>query len=153
MIEFNESLVFCDLDAPNNQTVIQIMAERMVSLGLVCEDYGARTFAREQQHPTGLPTKPFCIAFPHADAEGVNRSALGVASLRRPVGFNSMEDPDESLEVWFVFMLANRLPEEQIDTLRSLATLFGQPEKLSELRNQTDSGMMTTWLKQELNLR
>lgn len=152
MIEFNETLVCCDLDAADDEMVIQIIAGRMADQGLVCEDYGRRTVARERQHPTGLPTRPYCIAFPHADAEGVQRSALGVASLRNPVVFKSMEDPDESLEVWFVFMLANRLPEEQIDILRSLATLFGQPEKLSELRNQTSPAKITAWLKQELNL-
>jgi len=103
-------------------------------------------------HPTGLPTKPFCIAFPHADADGVSRSALGVAVLHEPVKFQNMADPEESLDVMLVFMLANRDPEEQIQTLRNLAVLFGQPEKLLELRDQSTLQGVESWLKRELRL-
>jgi PTS system galactitol-specific IIA component len=103
-------------------------------------------------HPTGLPTKPFCIAFPHADAEGVNHSALGVAVMHQPVKFQNMADPDEDLDVMLVFMLANRDPQEQIQTLRNLAVLFGQPEKLTELRDQTTLQGVVSWLRRELRL-
>jgi PTS system galactitol-specific IIA component len=115
-------------------------------------DYGAQTLLREEKHPTGLPTAPFCIAFPHADAEGVNRSALALAVLRRPVIFRNMADPDEELEVHLVLMLANKSPQEQIRTLRNLAILFGEPEKLAALRSQPTPASAAAWLRQELNL-
>ena len=58
-----------------------------------------------------------------------------------------------ALSDWaLVFMLANRDPEEQIQTLRNLAVLFGQPEKLTELRNQTTLPEMESWLRRELRL-
>ncbi|HET7143589.1 MAG TPA: PTS sugar transporter subunit IIA, partial [Anaerolineales bacterium] len=95
---------------------------------------------------------PFCIAFPHADAEGVNQSALGMAVMRQPVKFQNMADPDEGLDVILVFMLANRDPQEQIQTLRNLAVLFGQPEKLVELRDQATLGGVESWLRRELRL-
>jgi mannitol/fructose-specific phosphotransferase system IIA component (Ntr-type) len=63
-----------------------------------------------------------------------------------------MADPDEGLDVMLVFMLANRNPEEQIQTLRNLAMLFGQPEKLIELRNQTTPRGVEAWLGRELRL-
>jgi PTS system galactitol-specific IIA component len=152
MLEFNDSLIAFDLQAQDAKEVIQNLADKMHAQGLVAAEYGAQTWARELDHPTGLPTNPFCIAFPHADAAGVNRSALGVAVLRQPVKFQNMADPDEGLDVSLVFMLANRDPEEQIQTLRNLAVLFGQPEKLTELRDQTSLQGVASWLRRELRL-
>ena len=152
MLEFNETLIAFDLQANNARDVTDLLAGRMHAQGLVSAEYGAQTWAREMIHPTGLPTKPFCIAFPHADADGVSRSALGVAVLHEPVKFQNMADPEESLDVMLVFMLANRDPEEQIQTLRNLAVLFGQPEKLLELRDQSTLQGVESWLKRELRL-
>ena len=152
MLEFNESLIAFDLQVKEAKEVIDILAGSMHAQGLVSADYGAQTWAREMDHPTGLPTTPFSIAFPHADAEGVHRSALGVAVMRQPVKFQNMADPDEGLDVMIVFMLANRDPEEQIQTLRNLALLFGQPEKLVELRDQTTLHGVESWLRRELRL-
>lgn len=152
MLAFNESSVVVDLDAPDAHTVISLLAEKLHVQGLVTADYGDQTWARELEHPTGLPTKPFSIAFPHADAQGVHQSALAVATLRNPVQFKNMADPDENLDVYIVLMLANKSPEEQIQTLRNLALLFGQPEKLVELRDQPSLQAVVAWLKQELVL-
>lgn len=152
MLEFNESLIAFDLQAKDAKEVIDLLAGKMHAQGLVAAEYGLQTWAREQAHPTGLPTKPFCIAFPHADAEGVNKSALGVAVMHQPVIFQNMADPDEGLDVMLIFMLANRDPEEQIQTLRNLAVLFGQPEKLVELREQATLQGVASWLRRELRL-
>jgi PTS system galactitol-specific IIA component len=152
LLVFNESSVVVDLDAPDAHTVISLLAEKLHVQGLVAADYGDQTWARELEHPTGLPTKPFSIAFPHADAQGVHQSALAVATLRNPVQFKNMADPDENLDVFIVLMLANKSPEEQIQTLRNLALLFGQPEKLVELRDQPSLQAVVAWLKQELLL-
>jgi len=152
VLAFNESLIAFDLQANDAHEVIAVLADRLHAQGFVAADYGEQTWKRELDHPTGLPTKPFCIAFPHADADGVQQSALGVAVLQQPVTFQNMADPDEGLYVSLVFMLANRDPEEQIQTLRNLAVLFGQPEKLTELRNQSTLQEVESWLRRELRL-
>jgi PTS system galactitol-specific IIA component len=152
VLQFNEALIAFDLQAGTAQEVIDLLAGKLQAQDLVSTDYGAQAWARELNHPTGLPTKPFCIAFPHADAEGVNQSALALAMLRQPVIFQNMADPEEGLDVRLVFMLANRNPEEQIQTLRNLAMLFGQPEKLIELRDQRTPQGVQDWLRRELRL-
>jgi len=152
VLEFNKSLIAFDLQASEAREVIELLAGRMHAQGLVSADYGMQAWEREVEHPTGLPTKPFCIAFPHAEADGVSRSALGVAVLHQPVKFQNMGDPEEALDVALVFMLANRNPEEQIQTLRNLALLFSQSAKLIELREQTTPQGIETWLRRELCL-
>ncbi len=152
MLMFNKNLVALNLDAPDAQTVIDVLAARLYTQDLVVAEYGQQTYARELEHPTGLPTTPFCIAFPHADAQGVKQSALALATLAKPVVFKNMADPDEDLQVFLVLMLANRNPEEQVQTLRNLAILFGRPDKLSALRDQTTAENAVAWLGGELHL-
>jgi PTS system galactitol-specific IIA component len=152
LLVLSENLIALDFKAADSRTVIDALAGLLVEQGLVTLDYAEQTYKRELNHPTGLPTKPFCIAFPHAGAEGVCQSALAMASLRSPVMFKNMADPDENLPVLLVFMLANRQPEEQIQTLRSLAVLFGQPEKLESLRQQITPSAASDWLIHELHL-
>lgn len=152
MLAFNESLVALNSDAADARTVIELLAGRLHAQGLVTADYGRLTYERELEHPTGLPTTPFCIAFPHADAAGVHTSGLALATLSKAVTFKNMGDPDQVLDVFLVLMLANRNPEEQIQTLRNLALLFGQPEKLKTLRDQATSAAAVTWLRRELRL-
>jgi galactitol PTS system EIIA component len=152
LLILNEALVVLKLDAPDAQGVIKTLAGKLYGQGLVTAEYGQQTYQRELEHPTGLPTKPFCIAFPHADARGVNESALALATLSRPVAFKNMGDPEEELPVHLVLMLANRNPEEQVQTLRNLALIFGNPEKLVALRDQATAKAAVTWLSDELHL-
>jgi len=152
VLNFNENYVFCALEADDSDQVIQILADSLHRAGMVGVNYGKASIAREEEHPTGLPTRPFPIAFPHADAEGVNHSALAVACLKEPVTFKNMADPDEDLPVEIVIMLANKSPEEQIETLRRLAELFGEPGKLAALRSLSKPGEVTEWMKRELSI-
>lgn len=152
MLEFAPDLTVVGLVASDACAVIETLAGRLAARHCVSADYGAQTYARELEHPTGLPTRPYCIAFPHADAAGVTRSALAVAILSQPVTFQNMADPAEALPVEAVFLLANKRPEEQVSTLRRLAQLFGQPERLLALRAQSRPEAVTTWLKAELGL-
>jgi PTS system galactitol-specific IIA component len=152
LLKFTQDHIVMDMEADNAKQVIDALAGKLVQQGCVAEDYGCQTYEREVEHPTGLPTQPFCIAFPHADATGVHESALAFASLRKPVVFKNMADPDEDLDVLLVFMLANKNPEEQIQTLRNLSLLFGQPEKLQDLREQSTLQAVAAWLERELRL-
>ena len=152
MLKVNESMVMMNVEANDCHEVILLLADALHQQGYVTEDYGNQTCIREELHPTGLPTKPFCIAFPHADCDGVIESALGVALLKEPVGFKNMADPDETLQVEIVIMLANADPAEQIQVLRKLALLFGDGEKLADLREQNTPVEAVSWLKRELNL-
>jgi PTS system galactitol-specific IIA component len=152
MLKLQKSFVIVDLEALDSDTVIQALAGRLHQAGMVDANYSSATIERERHHATGLPTRPFPIAFPHADAEGVIESALAVAILKEPVSFKNMADPEEELPVELAIMLANKRPEEQVETLRKLAELFGEAEKLSELRELSDTVEIVDWLTTELNL-
>ena len=150
MLELSADNVVVDAEATEAEAVIRLLADLLYEHGAVEKGYGEATVQRERQHPTGLPSKPIPIAFPHAGVEGVIHSTLAVASLRHPVFFKSMEDPDEELPVELVFMLANNSPEEQIDALRGLACVFSDPAKLAAVRSLRSSADIAALLSQEL---
>jgi len=152
LLTFNEDLVALNLEAADARGVIDVLASKLHAQGLVTAEYAGQTYQRELDHPTGLPTRPFCIAFPHADAQGVHQSGLALAVLSQPVTFKNMGDPDEELPVYLVLMLANRDPSEQVKTLRNLAVLFGKPDQLQALRDQPTPQAAVAWLRRELRL-
>jgi PTS system galactitol-specific IIA component len=152
LLAFKKDFVFIDFEAASDIEIIHKLAWKLHEHGLVSEDYGQLTCERELEHPTGLPTKPYSIAIPHADPGGVKQSCLAFASLKKPVKFKSMEDPDFLLDVHMVIMLANNSPEEQIQTLRNLAVLFSDPEKIQDLKNQNSEELAAIWLDRELGL-
>jgi PTS system galactitol-specific IIA component len=151
LLQIDESLILVDVEAPDAETVINLLADRLQSNQAVGPNYAAAPIEREKEHSTGLPTRPFCIAFPHAGMEGVNISSLAVANFSSPVLFNNMADPEEQLPVEMVFLLANNNPEEQVQALRNLALIFGEPEKLEYIRALTSPARIASWLQTEPN--
>lgn len=150
MLAIDPSFMLLDFRAPDAEMVIDALSERLFVYGAVEEDYGQETITREKAHPTGLPTKPFAIAFPHAEAGSVLKSSLAVATLSHHVHFFNMGDPDETLNVEIVFLLANKEPEEQVQALRQLALIFSDASKLIHLREIETAQLASEWLREQL---
>lgn len=150
MLTLDPSFMLIHHTAADAAAVINDLAESLHAYGAVRADYGQETIAREVKHPTGLPTKPFAIAFPHAEAEGVFESSLAVATLNTPVSFLNMGDPEETLAVEIVFLLANKEPEEQVQALRQLALIFSDSEKLVHLKEMESAEIAVEWFRNQL---
>ncbi|MGD8849104.1 MAG: PTS sugar transporter subunit IIA [Anaerolineales bacterium] len=149
-LEIDAGYILLGIAADDAEDAIEQLCAPLHHRGAVRASYAEETIEREHKHPTGLPTRPFPIAFPHAEAEGVHRSALAVATLNQPVDFRNMADPDEDLPVEIIFLLANREPEEQVQALRQLALIFGESEKLVALREMQDAEAAAKWLISEI---
>ena len=153
MLLFDDDCVALNVKVEISKDVIFLLSGMLEKKGAVSAKYGEAAYKRELSYPTGLPTKPLSIAFPHADCEEVYQSALAVATLAEPVVFKSMEDPEIELQVHIVILLANRSPDEQVKVLRQLVTIFGVPEKLTELRNHQTISDFVAWMRKELKLK
>jgi PTS system galactitol-specific IIA component len=152
MLLFDNDCVALNVKLENSKDVIFLLSGLLEKKGAVSANYGKAANKREQSYPTGLPTKPFHIAFPHADGEEVHQSALAVATLAEPVVFKSMEDPHIELPAHIVILLANSRPDEQVKVLRQLVTIFSEPQKLIELRNHKTISDLVAWMRKELKL-
>jgi PTS system galactitol-specific IIA component len=152
MLLFDNECVVLNVKLKSSKEVIYLLSGMLEKKGAVNARYGAEAYKRELSYPTGLPTKPFYIAFPHADCECVLQSALAVATLAEPVNFKSMEDPEIELPAHIVILLANGSPDEQVKVLRQLAMIFGEPKKLNELRDHETISDLVAWMRKELKL-
>lgn len=130
----DEKLICLNLAAADKETVIHKLAALLNACGAVGPEYGRAVCERERVFPTGLPTRGVCVAIPHADAEHVRFSALALASCASPVAFGNMGNPDETLPVELVILLAVADGKEQVQVLRQLAEAFGEPHILQALR-------------------
>ena len=153
MLLFDVDCVALNVKVENSKDVILLLSGLLEKKGAVSAKYGQAAYKRENSFPTGLPAKPFSIAFPHAGCEEVYQSALAVAILAEPVVFKSMEDSKIELPTRIVILLANASPDEQVKVLRQLVTILGKPQKLIELSNHKTIRDLVAWMRKELRLK
>jgi len=133
-VYLDEKLVCLNLCASDCDTVIRRLAEMLHACGAVKNSYGEAACKREQQFPTGLPTRGVYVAIPHAEAEHVNYTAIAVATCIPAVPFGNMANPEEKLPVELVIMAAVADGSQQVKMLQRLADAFGEPETLLALK-------------------
>jgi PTS system galactitol-specific IIA component len=130
--------------------VIRALSAALHESGHVKQSHAGATLAREATHPTGLPTEGlFCVAIPHTDPEHVLKPGIAIATLREPVSFKNMEDPDESLPVRLVFMLAFTDKDKQIEALQMVAGMLQSSDILNAIVSATNAGDMFDIIKRQ----
>lgn len=127
------------LEETDRYEVLKILGTELHRLGFVKESFVAAVCAREQEFPTGLPTKGVGIAIPHADATHVNSEALIVGVLKEPVEFQVMGSQSNFINVQLIFMLAIKTPEAQLDMLQRLIEGCQNEQLLFTLRDHNDT--------------
>ncbi|QYM72315.1 PTS sugar transporter subunit IIA [Pseudochrobactrum sp. Wa41.01b-1] len=127
--------ILLGVEAKTNEEVIRLLASRLHQLGYVKDSYADAVVKREQSMPTGLPLeRTDNVAVPHTDPEHVLKAAIAMATLKTPVDFANMEDPDETVGVGTVFLLAINDKDKQIETLQSIMGAIQSPEILDGLK-------------------
>lgn len=127
--------ILLGVEAKTNEEVIRLLASRLHQLGYVKDSYADAVVKREQSMPTGLPLeRTDNVAVPHTDPEHVLKAAIAMATLKTPVDFANMEDPDETVGVGTVFLLAINDKDKQIETLQSIMGAIQSPETLDGLK-------------------
>jgi len=127
-----------DVEAGNAADAIGLLAARLEASGRVRGTYRDAVIAREAIMPTGLPLGAINVAIPHTDVEHVIRPGVGLAVLRAPVQFASMDDPDERLDVRIVFALALTEKNAQIAMLQAIMELIQDEDALGRLAAARD---------------
>ncbi len=122
-------------EAATDEEIIRILAGKLERLGRVTPGYVDAVLQRERTLPTGLPLGgEENAAIPHTDPEHVLKAGVALATMKAPVIFGNMEDPEEKLPVRFVFLLAIDDKKQQIETLRRIMATIQDAEALEGLR-------------------
>lgn len=145
--------IFTGLTLRSSSEVIGQLADHLLRRGKVHPSYRHAVEQRELEMPTGLPLEDgLAVAVPHTDPHHVIASGAAVATLREPVTFRSMDDPDKELPVRLVFMLALRNKEEQLEMLSAIGRLIQDNKTLQSLCEATESGQIYADIDRHLKL-
>ena len=122
------------VDTDNREAVIRLLAGKLKDAGYVKDSFADAVLAREATMPTGLPLgHAVNVAVPHTDPEHVVKPGIALATLKKPVTFANMEDPDEAVEVGLVFLMALNDKDRQIEMLQEIMATIQSEEAISGL--------------------
>ena len=132
----SKEAVLLGMEATTSEEVIRELGGKLRDQGLVKDNFVDAALEREANLPTGLPLGgDYNAAIPHVDIEYVNKSALGLATLKNEVVFYNMVEADEEVPCRLVIMLALDKPKSQIEMLQSVAAVLQDPDVISKLVN------------------
>ncbi len=133
IIKFDKSLIKQFYGEMTNIEVLSQMCEHLQSMGIVKNTYKEAILNREKIYPTGLDCKGINIAIPHADIQNVNEAAICVGVLKNPVLFHIMDEPDNTVEIHLIIMLALTEAHGHIDILNKIVSLIQNQEELKRI--------------------
>lgn len=129
----HKNLVFQNKDFKDSQTALSYLSQQVEQAGYAKDTYHTAVIEREKKFPTGLPTGDICVAIPHADSIHVNKSTLAVMTLKKSIDFHNMGDPDNTLPVSIIIMMAIAEPRGQLTMLQKIMGIVQDQKHLKTL--------------------
>ena len=131
----HEDLVLLNYEADSKEELLVRLSSILKEKGYVKDSYTEGILKREEIYPTGLVTDGVKVAIPHTDAIHVEKPAILVAVLNKPVTFKETGSNVNDVEAEMIFMLAVKNPDHQVSTLSKLMSIFSDKEKLLGIYN------------------
>lgn len=150
VIKFNESQIVRLEGLTSNVEVLSNIADLLCEKGFVKETYKKAILDREAVFPTGLFTGGINIAIPHADVEHVNEASICVGILKEPVQFHAMDEPDNTIDIKLVIMLALKEAHGHIDMLSKIINLIQDQETVKTIIEVEETETIYNIIKSKL---
>ncbi|MBQ9615672.1 MAG: PTS sugar transporter subunit IIA [Selenomonadaceae bacterium] len=136
---FSRNLIDSALPAEDSESAIRNVGQMLLGAGYVNKAYIESVLEREENFPTGLQLADTALAIPHATPEGnVVKDGIAVAKLQKPVKFHSMEDPDQTVEAEFVFLLALKDSGQHLEVLKEMFSAFQNATVIRSLKDSKE---------------
>jgi galactitol PTS system EIIA component len=133
------SAVCVHLQAESSTQVLQALGDRLFQAGYVRDSFVAAALEREAHMPTGLPLDgQYNAAIPHTDIEHVIKPGLALATLAQPVNFQNMIQPEESVPVRLVILMALEQAKTQVEMLQEIAGVLQDSAVIEKLIHAQD---------------
>ena len=131
----DKQIALFNVEAKDRDDAFKILSDEFVKAGVVEDNFLEGLQKREANFPTGLllDNREFGVAIPHTDSEYVKRTQIGFMTLKEPVEFSYMADPDVKVPVRIMFMLAIKEAHAQVEMLSKLMELFWDDERIDRM--------------------
>lgn len=130
-----KNYLFFTFDCQDKNELLSKMSSVLIAEGFVEKSYQKAVIAREEEFPTGLPTKGISVAIPHTDSIHVKHEGLLVGVLEQPISFEVMASHHDYVDVEIVFMLAIKEPNNQVVMLQKLIALCQNESDLMMIKD------------------
>lgn len=132
--ELDQSLITLGLEASTNDEVLTKMGSLLTTSGFGKASYVEALIEREREYPTGLNIDGVGVAIPHTSVEHVERQAISIAVLAKPVTFEEMGMPEgTTVNVSLVFMLCVTDPAAHLQDLQRIVAILQDKSVLEKV--------------------
>lgn len=145
------SLVALDFAAADSSDAIRQLGSRLVMEGFAGEQYIDAVLSREASYPTGLEFPTCGVALPHGEPDDVNGAAVAIGRCTPEVQFRCMDDSSRNIPVKLVALLAVSAPEEHLDVIGRLISVFSDEALCRKLLDLDDSAEAAAVLDAAIN--
>lgn len=83
---FEPDLIFCHLKVKDKKSLLSMLCNKMVDKGYVTKKYFKTVMERENMTPTSIGNG---VAIPHGDTQEVNTAKIVIATLDKPILWDS----------------------------------------------------------------
>lgn len=128
LLAFDRELVKLDEYYESQEELFNKIAAWLQGKGLVHENYSEALKKRELEFPTGLHTKLYDVAIPHADPIHVKRPFIAFVRPANEIVFNEMATNKAEVKPKIILFLGLMKSEEQLSVLQKLMKLFSSEE-------------------------
>jgi len=129
----DENLILVQESAKSKSEIIHQLGTLLFKHGFVKDTYTQAVLDREEVYPTGLQARATGVAVPHTDTEHVIRPAVAIATLKDPIPFGGMGQPDTTIQVYIVMMLAIHDPKLVVQILRKIIFIIEDDDALKKM--------------------
>lgn len=150
---FSEDTIYVS-EKKSQTAVFEEIYQSLLAKKLVSENFLDNLIEREVNYPTGLDLAPISqelpnIAIPHTESEFVNTTRIVPIKLKKDIPFHNMIQPDEIMNVRFLFMILNQNGEEQSGLLADIMDFINSIEQteLINFFNEEDPKMIYQFLE------
>jgi PTS system galactitol-specific IIA component len=147
---FDERVIHIGLSAKDDKEVLKQMADKLWLAGYVKDSFSQAIIEREQIFATGLPLEAYGVAIPHTDPYHVEAEMISIATLKEPVEFKVMGNPDEKVAVSIIFMLAMIDSTSQLQLLANLMRVIQDTAMLKKIYEIQHPGALMTLLSKKM---
>ncbi len=134
-----EDFVFTQKYFESKKDIILFFADQLKQKEYVAETFADAAIEREEKYPTGLYLAKINIAISHIDTKHVKWLGVDVLKLGKPVIYNKIDDPPQTISVLIIFLLSVLKLNEYVRLLSKLTESFFQRRNSKKTCKETDS--------------
>lgn len=145
----DKELIFLNQDFSDNEMFFKFIEKEASALDYLNTGYAEALTEREHNYPTGLQLDGKGIAIPHADSKYIKKEFIALTTFDNPVHFNSMEDPNNKVDVNIAFVLGIKDSEKQLETLQKIIEIIQKDEVVDNIMKSDDKEDILNALSQK----